>query len=249
MIFSAKFLAVALLSFAATKGQAITVPPLTAPVVDQAQMLDRQTTATLNKALANLRNTAQTQVAVLTIPSLEGQTIEQVSIRVVDQWKLGDAARDDGVLLLIAAKERELRIEVGQGMEGQLTDIYANRIIEDTMVPLFKRGRIDDGVVAGVQQIVAYTNPDFQLLSGSDYRPVQKQRSSRGGPSLFTILLVLFVLFMKFFANIILPSSRSRHWSGRGRGGHWGGSSRGGFGGGFGGGGGGFSGGGASGRW
>lgn len=214
-------------------------------------MLSRSTEAQLGQAIRQIQSKGGPQIAVLTIPDLSGGTIEQASIAVTDKWKLGTKNKDNGVLLLIAKKERQVRIEVGQGLEGSLTDAYSKRIVDEAMVPLFRSGSVDQGVLLGVAQIVQKTNPDLdvaKLFGGTSNRWKQRQRRRPGLASLFPLLLFFLLVF-------VLPRGRHRG-SGvgylltgmllGGMGGGRGGS--GGFGG-FGGGGGGFSGGGASGSW
>lgn len=228
------------------------VPPLTSPVVDAAGLLDRSTQAQLESGIRSLREQGGTQLTVLTVPSLGGLEIEQASIQVTDAWKLGGANTDNGVLLLVAPSERKVRIEVGQGLEGSLTDAFANRIVRDTILPEFRQQRFDRGIFLGVVEIIRKTNPDISIESlFANSRGVEsRERSSRGGGiPRGLITLVFFIILISIF-------------SGGGRGGRrrgsfspWGSAALGyglgrmGGGGGWGGGGGGFSGGGASGGW
>ncbi|MEN9835559.1 MAG: hypothetical protein RL011_1752, partial [Pseudomonadota bacterium] len=147
------------------------VPPLSAPVVDAAQILAPQTVQRLGVVLRTLRDQGGSQVAVLTVPELGGLTIEQASIQVADAWKLGSATKDNGVLLMIAAAERAVRIEVGQGLEGQLTDAHSRRIIDRVMLPYFKNGDYDSGVIAGVVAILQHSDPDFRMDDQLPQRP------------------------------------------------------------------------------
>lgn len=232
---------------------AFEVPRLSGPVVDKAGLLTRDTEQQISAALQSLRKQGGAQIAVLTVPNMDGLTIEQASIQVVDEWKLGDEKRDDGVLLMVAAEERRMRIEVGQGLEGNLPDAYAKRIIDESMTPLFRAGNADQGILVGVYQIAQRAHPDVDVkaLFGSDTQNWRDaHRKSRGGIGLLPILFLLFLLFAGrglrrggmggFVGGMLLGSMVSG-----GRGGGFGG----GGGGGFGGGGGGFSGGGASGGW
>jgi uncharacterized protein len=231
---------------------AFDVPRLTGPVVDRAGMLSSAAERQIAGALRKLHQEAGgAQIAVLTVPDLGGETIEQASIQVADAWQLGSEAKDDGVLLMIAKAERRIRIEVGQGLEGDLPDAWAKRIIDESMTPLFRSGNVDQGILVGVYQIAQRVHPDLDvapLFQGAQRRDWQtSHRDQRGLGALLPILFLLLLL-----------------WGGRGRGGGLlggillgtmlgGGRGRyggGGFGGGgFGGGGGGFSGGGASGGW
>lgn len=139
-------------------------PDLTGRVVDTAGILSPTTEAAITARLAALDDSTGTQVAVLTVPSLGGAVLEEVATRVFRDWALGQAGRDDGVLLLISRDDRELRIEVGYGLEGDLTDARAATIIRDEIVPRFRDGDYDAGTTAGVDAILAsvagtYTEP------------------------------------------------------------------------------------------
>lgn len=236
---------VVLLLFAGRAGAAeFTVPPLRAAVTDQAGMLSPGTRQRLETALRHLQEAGGTQLAVLIVPDLAGLAIEQASIRVADAWQLGSAKQDNGVLLLIARDERRMRIEVGQGLEGALTDAYSKRIIDEAITPLFRAGDMDGGVAVGVYQIARITNPEIDLrpyLEGSiRQRGARSSEARSPWHTLFTLVLLFVVLSMRmgFLPFLFL-----------GGGGYRGGSGGGGGFGGFSGGGGGFSGGGASGGW
>jgi len=240
------------------QGEPFKVPVLSRPVMDEAQMLDPTVRQQLNQVLEGLWRQGGSQLVVLTIPELGGETIEQASIRVVDQWKLGDAQKDNGVLLMVAKTERKVRIEVGQGLEGELTDAYSKRIIDQAIVPLFKEGRFTEGIVMGAYRILEKTDPQFpfnQAFQGLEgMQPSRRGQSSGSLNGLQLIFVIIFVILAIFF-NIIsrvtgLGRSLRHHGHRRdGWGGGWGGGGGGFGGGGFGGGGGGFSGGGASGNW
>ncbi len=247
-------LAAPLLHAPITSAADLEIPALRSAVTDRAGILSRSTREQLESALQQLRKAGGTQLAVVTLPDLAGLTIEQASIQVVDEWKLGSEKADNGVLLLIAPNERRVRIEVGQGLEGSLTDAYSKRIIDEGITPLFREGDMDGGVVLGVYQIARITNPSVDLtpyLEGQvrSARP-RRQRESSPWQLLFMGVLMLFVLSarMGFLPFLVAGSMGGRH--GRGHLGGFGGGIGGGGGfGGFSGGGGGFSGGGASGGW
>ena len=227
------------------------VPALRAAVTDQAGILSPVTRQQLESALQQLESAGGTQLAVLTLPDLAGLTIEQASIRVVDEWKLGSKAADNGVLLLVARDERKVRIEVGQGLEGALTDADAKRIIDEAITPLFRAGDMNGGVMVGVYQIARLTNPDIDLrpyLEGALRQGGVRSRSEAGPLQtilLGLLLLAVFSMRMGLFPLMLL-GGMGGYGARRGLGGYAGGG--GGFGG-FSGGGGGFSGGGASGGW
>ncbi len=246
-------LASALLIISSAGAAEFEVPALRSAVTDRAGILSQTTREHLESALQQLLLVGGTQLAVLTLPDLAGLTIEQASIRVVDEWKLGAKQADTGVLLLVARDERKVRIEVGQGLEGTLTDAYSKRIIDEGITPLFRQGDMNGGVVIGVYQIARLTNPDVDLRPYLEGQLRQRGSGSRREASpwatLFGVLLLLAVFstrmgFLPFLLMGGLGGSRGRG----GMGGFGGGLGGGGFGG-FSGGGGGFSGGGASGGW
>lgn len=211
------------------------VPALNSPVTDEAGVLSSATESELNNLLSDLWKSGGPQIAVLTVSSLDGLEIEQASIKVVDEWKLGDQKRDDGVLLMIAPHERRIRIEVGYGLEGQLPDALAKRIINEIVKPAFRAREYDAGVINAVNAIISYTDPKF-----ASSHPMRNRYSSPlrlSGTFWFFIILCCFL----YIAGRIERSQRSFYSRN--------GVFRGGFGGGFRGGGGGFGGGGASGGW
>ncbi len=250
----AGFLAIGLLA-GGVRAAELEVPPLRSAVTDLAGVLSPTTRQQLESALRVLQQAGGTQLAVLTLPDLGDLTIEQASIRIVDQWKLGSEEADDGVLLLVAMKERKVRIEVGQGLEGVLTDAYAKRIIDEAITPLFRAGDIDGGITVGVYQIARITNPEIDLqpyLEGQlRTSPTRRKREASPLQLLFGLFLLFFILSSRLgFLPLLLMGSMGGHGRHGGMGGGFGGGGfGGGLGGGFGGGGGGFSGGGASGGW
>jgi uncharacterized protein len=162
-----RILCVALLwSLAMGGAQAQTpVPPLTGRVVDRADLLTPETERELEALLAEHEAATGNQVAVLTIPSLDGEDLEAYSLRVARAWELGTAEFDNGVLILIAYRDRKIRIEVGYGLEGALPDVTAARIIRHEMTPRFREGDFDAGVLAGARAVVGaiegtYTPPE-----------------------------------------------------------------------------------------
>ena len=238
------------------------VPFLSGRVVDLAGMVDEGARGRLEARLAAYEEETGSQIAVLTVPDLDGEPIEDYSMRVVETWKLGRADVDDGVLLLIAQQERRLRIEVGYGLEGTLTDAYSRRILDNVITPRFRQGDFSGGVEAGTDAILAV------LAGNADELPQPApQADIEIGP--IGCVMVVFVLLFVFLLFVVIAKSARRGGGRRGRrrggfvilpggfgggggggGGFGGGGFGGGFGGGgFGGGGGGFGGGGASGGW
>lgn len=223
---------------------ALDVPKLLAPITDQAGLLSSQVRESLNAALYNVKKETGSEIAVLTVKSLEGESIEGYAMKVADQWKLGSEKKDNGVLFLIALGEKQMRIEVGQGHEGDIPDAKAGHIISGVKT-YFKRGDFQSGVILGVDQIAKNIGATLK-----DTPKVSNKGARKGGSTLlFFVIIILSFLFGGrrggggLLAGLMLGSAM-----GGGSRSSYGGS--GGFGGGsFGGGGGGFSGGGASGGW
>lgn len=163
--------------------QAASVPELTARVNDYAAMLSPATRQQLEDLLAQLEREESTQIAVLTITSLQGADLDDYSLKVAETWGLGQKGRDNGALLLIAKNDRKLRIEVGYGLEGSLTDLTAGRIIRDIITPRFRDGNFDLGVLDGVAAMIGAVRGEFQApqqaaVSGST-------GDDTGGPLVF----------------------------------------------------------------
>lgn len=221
-------------------------PALTGRVVDQAQILSAVERADLEGKLADLENKSGIQLVVATISSLGGEEIEPYANALFRAWKLGEAKKNNGVLFLIAPNEHRVRIEVGYGLEGTLTDATSSLIIANAVAPRFKAGDYDGGVARGVDDIITVLTTD-----SADWQKKPELRSEDNASTLdalMPILIVLFILFVIFMSGgggrlgqaLIISSSLGR--GGRDFGG-------GGFGGGFSGGGGSSGGGGASGSW
>ncbi|HKY71323.1 MAG TPA: TPM domain-containing protein [Nitrospira sp.] len=149
---------------------ALDVPPLTGRVVDLAGVLPVHDSDALANQLKTHEENTGNQVAVLILPSLDGEPLEEYSHRVATTWKLGQKGKDNGALLLIALKERKLRIEVGYGLEGALTDLRSSRIIRQEIVPRFKAGDIPGGVRAGTDAILKTIEGTYQTDEESQHR-------------------------------------------------------------------------------
>ncbi|MBI9078865.1 MAG: TPM domain-containing protein [Pseudodesulfovibrio sp.] len=252
----------ALVLILAAGALALDVPPYKGRVNDLGNMMSPATRQALESQLAELERTDSTQVAILTIPSLEGDSLEDFSIRVAEAWKAGQKGTDNGVILLASKEDRILRIEVGYGLEGVLTDVLSGQIITNVIGPRFKAGDFDGGFSDGVTAITGAVRGEYVAA------PSKQRRSKRGVLSLIIIPMALFMFFTEMFgkrrrsgqlAEDGTTTTRSGVGStastllllsmlggSRGGGGGFGGGGGGGFGG-FGGGG--FGGGGASGGW
>ena len=235
------FLAV-LLCAAGSAFSAPAIPAVRGHVNDYAGLLSPATRQDVERFLADFRRSDSTQIAVLTIPSLEGEDLEGYSVRVAQSWGIGQKGTDNGALLLIAKQERAVRIEVGYGLEDRLTDLLAGRIVDQEIVPRFKTGDFDGGVKAGVKAMVDAVRGAYK-----------GDPATRKKPQRFPAEALLWLLFLgPGLLRMFVGGSQRRgrrggfYVGGGGFGGGFGGGGGGGFGG-FGGGG--FGGGGASGRW
>lgn len=230
------------------------LPPLSGRVVDGAAILSSRVEAELTDLLATHERETSNQVVVATLASLQGYEIEDFAVRLFREWKIGQRDRNNGVLLVVAPKERRVRIEVGYGLEGALPDATAHAIIQSEILPRFRAGDMEDGVARGTRAILG-------AIAGT-YKP----RSGEFDPQYDDLGLILFGVFaMMFLYNFYYRYTRSnerrrryagwhayddmqRRWRDHDHGsagGFGGGSS----GGGFSGGGGSSGGGGASGSW
>jgi uncharacterized protein len=130
------------------------VPYLSGRVVDNAEILNAETKRNLTARLKAHEQETSNQIAVLTVRSLEGESVESYAEQVFNTWKLGRKGKDNGVLVLVAPSERRMRIEVGYGLEGTLTDVAASRIVRNVMTPRFKEGHFDAGIEQGVAAVI-----------------------------------------------------------------------------------------------
>jgi uncharacterized protein len=160
-------------------------------VHDEAHVLSPQTVQQLEYELKAHRDSTSNQIAVLIVPNLEGDDIDSYANRVFNEWKLGQQTRDNGVLLLIALQEKRMRIEVGRGLEGVLTDLMSSRINRNEIAPHFRSQDYDGGVRAGVSAII-------QVIKGEyvNDQPVRKKKKRGGHSSLLTVLIVLGIIFL-----------------------------------------------------
>ena len=247
----------------------IRFPALTGRVVDDAQLLTPEQEQALTGKLATLEQQTGDQLVVVTLPSLQDQEIEDFGYQLGRHWGIGQKENDGGALLIVAPNERKVRIEVGYGLEGVLTDAYSSLIIRNDILPAFRQGDYAAGIIAGTDSIIAQLTAD----------PAEAQARAEEAKSLATestkpvlpAIIILLVFAFIFFSMVGAAAGGRKRRGGRGdglspiliwaasealkdrnrggRGGGWGGGGFGGGGGGFGGGGGGFGGGGASGGW
>jgi uncharacterized protein len=259
--FLSLFVAACSLALASGHGQEFPLPANDGWVTDQADMLSPSEENALEALMESYRAGSGQEVALLTVPDLGGRTIEEYALAVARGWKLGDRETSAGALLVVARAERSLRIEVGRGLEGTLTDSIAGRILRDVITPEFKAERYAAGLQLGVEAIHA--------ALGGDYGPLERRarQPSEGGQLAGLLAMIVFIVLLRLATrgrgrggrsgsslplwmlfSMMQSGSRSGgggfHSSGGGFRGGGGGGGFSGFGGG-----GGFSGGGASGRW
>ena len=228
------------------------VPKLTGRVVDKAGILSSAEKSQVTAAVKALESGTGGQMAVLIIPSLEGDSLEEFSIKVADAWKIGHKNKDNGAILLISQKDRKIRLEIGDGWEGFVNDARAGDIIR-AMGPFFRNSEFDKGIIYAISSVHKYVTGKASAYAP----PVPKQKPKGHANTLIAIIFLFLCIFA--FASVIRgvfygTSGITFYGGGYRRGGYNGGggwsSGGGGFsGGGFSGGGGGFSGGGASGGW
>lgn len=168
--------------FVVSQAFALEVPALTGYVNDYGTMLSAPVKAQLEAELAAFEKSDSTQVMILTIPSLEGAVLEEFAIKTGETWKVGQKGKDNGVIIVVSKGDKKIRIEVGRGLEGKLTDLMAGRIIDLVIKPRFKRGDYDGGLHAGVAAIIDATRGEFKAEPS---RRLQK----RGSSSLITFLI------------------------------------------------------------
>jgi uncharacterized protein len=220
-------------------------PALTGRVVDEAGLLSPATRERLTERLAEHERATGEQVVVVTLPSLQSYPIEDFGYRLGRHWGIGEKGKNTGALLIVAPRERAVRIEVGYGLEERLTDASSRAIIEQDILPEFRRGNFEAGILAGTTAMLA-------VLGGAARAPPAKHPAQEQSPqdilSAIIVMLVIFFFLARLFgrrrAGWVVGPPLGGVWTSRGG---WG--DRGGGGGGFSGGGGSFGGGGASGRW
>jgi uncharacterized protein len=174
------------LCWAVVAGAQVPVPPLVGRVTDQTATLTDEQKSTLEQTLRSFEERKGSQVAVLIVPSTNPETIEQYALRVAERWKPGRKNVDDGALLVVAKDDRTLRIEVGYGLEGALTDAASKRIISEIIVPMFRQGDFYGGITAGVDRILRVIDGE-PLPEPEEGRPGQP----RGITSILPVMMIL----------------------------------------------------------
>ena len=249
---------VAALWFSPAQAAEPTFPELTGRVVDDAQLLGPDVEEELTDELKALEDKSSDQLVVVTLPSLQGDTIEDYGYQLGRHWGIGTAKLNNGVLLIVAPNEHKVRIEVGYGLEGTLTDALSKVIIDNAILPKFRAGDYAGGIKDGVRDIIKVLTGD-----AAEVEDRAKARPDADKPEIDWLMVIFWVLMLSWIAYSVYRNARYASTAGRGRGGigpifmpgpGWGSGSggggwSGGGGGGFSGGGGSFGGGGASGGW
>ena len=177
---------------------ALDAPQLTGRVNDYAKLLSPEAAARLEQKLAGFEREQSTQIVVLTIPSLQGDEIEGFSIRVAEQWKIGQKGKDNGVLLILAKAEHKVRIEVGMGLQGVLPDITSAQIIRNVMSPHLKSNDFDQGITAGVDAILAATKGEFKA---SPQDTTRKSRPRSSSPATYFLLAAVAAVILGSYSR------------------------------------------------
>ena len=181
----------------------VAVPPLTGRVVDKTATLSSSDIASLDQTLKDFEAKKGSQIAVLIVPTTQPETIEQYSLRVAEAWKIGRKKIDDGAILVVAKDDRKLRIEVGYGLEGALTDVTAKRIIDEVITPKFRSGDFAGGISDGVNRIL-------RVVDGEPLPAPAQRRQNTGflsdidpfNPFLIVAVIVVGGIFRGIFGRL-----------------------------------------------
>lgn len=197
---------------------ALEVPPLTAPVEDLAGVITPSQEAELNHKIRTINESGLAQISVLIINSLEGEVLEQYSIKVVENWKLGTKDKDNGLLILMAMQERKIRIEVGQGLEGDITDLKSKRLI-DQMGPYMREGNFAqalDVTISEINEVLQYNTPEAKTLREEALVQEQIKRTQMMKSLadalvvLLNVVLVLAGIGMLYYSFVVFKQSKQQ---------------------------------------
>ncbi len=207
-LFIALFLVLAISWFAASKANGeLSLPEPQGFVSDFAKLLSSETKDYLEKRLSDFEKKSGNEIAVVTVKSLSGTTVEDFAVRLFEKWRIGEKGKDNGVLLLVAKDERKVRIEVGYGLEPLLTDVQASRIIRESISPAFKAGDYDRGLREGVDSIIG-------ALSGEEVGPSERQGGRTDTPANAILGFLSVLAFLGFGALQWLAAvlARTKSW-------------------------------------
>ena len=206
-------------------------PPKNGYVLDQTQTLTKEEIYTMNRMGLELQKKTKAQIAVLMIPTLEGEEVSDYANRVFRAWGIGDKEKNNGVLFLIATKDKQMRIEVGYGLEGAINDGKAGEILDQYAIPYFQKGKFGPGVMETYKVLVGEVSKEYGVSTDGS-KTYEKQNTIELSP--FQILLIaigiilLIIVDLTFFGGPILASGRGGGRSGGGGFGGFGGGSSGG---------------------
>src|SRR3954462_1023295 len=187
---------------------ALDFPVLTGRVVDDAGILDAGTRAALTQKLAEFEAKTSDQLVVVTLKSLQGTSVEDFGVELGRRWQIGQKGKNNGVLLIVAPNERKVRIEVGYGLEGALTDAVSRLIIENAITPRFRAGDFAGGITRGVDDIISVLTGD---AAEWQQRAAQRPEATTQWGSIVVLLLVIFVFGLVFFTLVgTIPRNRGR---------------------------------------
>ena len=181
----------------------LVTPALTGPVIDEIGLMTSGDRRVLIDTLRKMNESGKAQIQVVVVETLRGEPVEAATIRLFDAWKLGSEKQDNGVLFLVARRDKQMRIEVGRGLEGAIPDVVAKRILADQVAPLFRAGRFSEGIMLGTSEILHLADQEF-----AESQPLADQGSSKSES-----LLILFVVVMLF---AVLSVLRGREMGGGG---------------------------------
>jgi uncharacterized protein len=198
--FFSSWLVLCALAFSWQVSAEVVVPALSGRVIDQTKTLTPQQLLTLDQKLREIEARKGSQVVILMVPTTKPEEIEQFAIRVADKWKIGRKKVDDGLIVLIAKNDRAVRIEVGYGLEGVLTDALSKRIIDGTMIPRFKQQDFYGGISAGVDQIGRVIDGEILPTPATNRQLVADQE---GALSSLSVLFVIALVLGRFLRNIL----------------------------------------------
>ncbi|MEJ2414483.1 MAG: TPM domain-containing protein [Sulfurimonas sp.] len=173
----------------------LTFPKLTGRVVDNASLLSSSQEQRLTQFLKAHEDKTTNQVVVVTLPTLQGYTIEEYGVELGRHWGIGQKEKNNGILLIVAPKERKVRIEVGYGLEGTLTDKIAHDIIQEKILPAFKRGKYDQGIENGTSAIVQALDGEYQVTKMSKSRSHHEEGFNFTSLGIIGIIIFLFYRF------------------------------------------------------
>ncbi len=171
-------------------GQELKIPALRSPVMDEAKFLTETEANSLNQKIYEIYANKGPQITVFTVADLQGYSIEDFSIKVAEAWKLGTKEKGDGILMIISKSDRKMRIEVGQGLEGDITDYDASLYIQRVLRPAFKEGLFFEGIDAVISDIAQR----FNIKIEPNHNSLVKKRAHSGNGKLVNLLIILFII-------------------------------------------------------